>query len=65
MAPGVRSSGRGGRTPRTGRWYARRRMARCAGARALWRPMGQFPFELHWFESSKLLKIELHSKTYR
>jgi hypothetical protein len=36
-----------------------------AGARALWRPMGSSLFELHGFEIHKLLKSELHSKTYR
>jgi hypothetical protein len=44
-----------------GRRYTGRRVA---DALALWRPTGSIPFELRHFEFPKLLKIELHSKTY-
>jgi hypothetical protein len=50
--------GLGGGTPGAA-WPTRR----CA--RALWRLTGSNPFELHYFEIPKLLKIELHSKTYK
>jgi hypothetical protein len=52
---------RGGVDVEDGRRYAGRRVA---DALALWRPTGSIPFELRHFQFPKLLKIELHSKTY-
>jgi hypothetical protein len=41
-----------------GEWPTHRR------AHTIWRPRAQVPFELPGFEISKVVKVELHSKTY-
>jgi hypothetical protein len=55
----------GGADVKDGEAVRRAPCGRRAGAHALHRPMGSNLCELHWFEFPKLLKIELHSKTYR
>jgi hypothetical protein len=53
----------GGPDAEDGRRYAGHGVADTP-ARALWRPTGSILFELRHFEIPKLLKFELHSKTY-